>query len=309
MKIWRHRSRFVSIDQYQFLIALADAGRFDIAANACGVTADELRSAIRSIESDFRRDIVAPGVDFSGLTSEGEQVVAWARTLVAEVRELQVDLQRLEDEAAVAPLLSRRSVSPKRLEAPGPDQAELDLILQAALRAPDNGNLLPWRVIEFREEQRAALGDLFEQEKLRRDPLASANDVRRAREHATRPPVLLAFVVSPRSRSKVPLREQWLAAGAAMCNLLNAAHQLRFGAIMLSGERCFDDVLAKKLGLGADEFLAGFISIGSIAQVPPRKKHAMPAEVWSCWWPEEADVPSSPSTGPADGSLSGSHRV
>jgi nitroreductase len=276
----------MSVNQYQFLIALADAGRFDVAAQACGVSTNELRAAIRQIEEEFRRDIVAPGVDFPGLTGDGEQVVAWARTLVAEVRDLQVDLQRLEDEAAVAPLLSRRSVSPKRLEAPGPGQADLDLILQAALRAPDNGNLLPWRVIEFREEQRAALGDLFEQEKLRRDPLASASDVRRAREHATRPPVLLAFVVSPRGRSKVPLREQWLAAGAAMCNLLNAAHQLRFGAIMLSGERCFDAVLAARLGLDADEFLGGFISLGSIAQVPPKKKHAMPAEVWSCWWPE-----------------------
>lgn len=279
----------MSVNQYQFLIALADAGRFDVAARACGVSTDELRAAIRQIEEEFRRDIVAQGADFQGLTGDGEQVVAWARTLVAEVKDLRIDLQRFEDEAAVAPLLSRRSVSPKRLEAPGPDQGDLDLILQAALRAPDNGNLLPWRVIEFREEHRAALGDLFEEEKLRRDPLASPSDVQRTREHATRAPVLLAFVVSPRGRSKIPLREQWLAAGAAMCNLLNAAHQLRFGAIVLSGERCFDAVLAARLALGAEEFLGGFISLGSIAELPPKKKHAMPAEVWSCSWPQERE--------------------
>ena len=77
------------------------------------------------------------------------------------------------DPGALRPLLSRRSVSPKRLIAPGPDLAALDLILQAALAAPDHGGLHPWRVIEFRAEHRGALAALFEQEKLRRDPLAA----------------------------------------------------------------------------------------------------------------------------------------
>jgi nitroreductase len=35
----------------------------------------------------------------------------------------------------------------------------------------------------------------------------------------------------------------------ALGNLLNAAHQLGFGAIMLSGERCFDALLCAELGL------------------------------------------------------------
>ncbi|MGC5189133.1 hypothetical protein ACPXBB_26415, partial [Escherichia coli] len=75
-----------------------------------------------------------------------------------------------------------------------------------------------------------ALADCFEQEKLRRDPLASPADLGRAREHATQPPLLLAFVVSPRARSQVPAREQWLSAGAALGNILSAAHQLGYGA-------------------------------------------------------------------------------
>ena len=40
-------------------------------------------------------------------------------------------------ETLLRPLLTRRSVSPKRLVAPGPDLASLELILQAALAAPD----------------------------------------------------------------------------------------------------------------------------------------------------------------------------
>jgi nitroreductase len=148
-------------------------------------------------------------------------------------------------------------------------------------------------VLEFRDGQRAALADRFEEEKRRRDPLASSTDLRRAREHATRPPVLLAFVVVPRARSKVPGREQWLAAGAALGNLLNAAHQLGFGAIMLSGERCFDPVLGAELGIKPDEFLAGFVSLGSVAEAPPARSHALPGQVWSAW------IPPASSTTPA----------
>lgn len=189
-------------------------------------------------------------------------------------------------EAALDGLLERRSVSPKRLCAPGPGLAEIDLMLQAALRAPDHGGLHPWRVIEFRDEQRAALAQLFEAEKRRRDPLASALDLRRARDHALRPPVLLAFVVALRPRSKVPLREQWLAAGAALGNLLNAAHALGFGAIVLSGERCHDAALLQHLGVQAGECLAGFVSVGSIAEPPPEARAPLSSAVWSCWMPE-----------------------
>ena len=103
--------------------------------------------------------------------------------------------EAVEAEVALASLLGRRSVSPKRLGHPGPSLSQIDLMLQAALRAPDHGGLHPWRVIEFRDDQRASLADRFEQEKLKRDPLASAFDRRRARDHALRPPVLLAFVV------------------------------------------------------------------------------------------------------------------
>ena len=188
-------------------------------------------------------------------------------------------------ETSLATLLGRRSVSPRRLVAPGPGVREIELMLQAALRAPDHGALRPWRVLEFRAEQREALAECFEREKLRRDPLASALDRRRAREHALLPPVLLAFIVAPKSCSKTPLREQWLAAGAALGNLLNAAHQLDYGAIVLSGERCFDAPLQRELGLGPEEQLAGFVSIGRIANAPPVARAGLAAEVWSCWMP------------------------
>lgn len=182
-------------------------------------------------------------------------------------------------------LIERRSVSPRALCAPGPDAQALEQMIDAALAAPDHGRLHPWRVIEFRAAQRQALADLFEQEKLRRDPLATPTDLRRARQHATQPPGLLGFVVCIRARSRVPAQEQWLAAGAALGNLLNAAHARGYGAIVLSGERCFDRPLCAALGLGRDEALAGFVSIGTVLQPPASPARALPQQVWQCWSP------------------------
>jgi nitroreductase len=193
--------------------------------------------------------------------------------------------------AALALLTSRRSVSPKRLVAPGPSAGELDRMLQAALRAPDHGKLTPWRAIAFDTGQREALADLFEAEKRRRDPLAPAADLLRAREHATRPPLLLAFVVQLHRTSAVPRREQWLAAGAALGNLLNGAHALGYGAIVLSGERCYDPALTRALGIGAGEVLAGFISIGSIAKSPPAAEPTPTASVLTTWRPRKHEGP------------------
>ena len=185
----------------------------------------------------------------------------------------------------LAALLARRSVSPRRLAAPGPSRAEIDLMLQAALRAPDHASLRPWHVIEFPAEHRETLADFFEQEKLRRDPLAGAEDRQRAREHAVRPPALLAFVVATRACTKVPEREQWLAAGAALGNLLNAAHALGYGAIVLSGERCFDEILVAQLGVQPHEALVGFVSIGRIREVPPAAAPISMLSVRRCWTP------------------------
>lgn len=185
-------------------------------------------------------------------------------------------------------LLTRRSVSPKRLEHPGPNADELEGLMQAGLRAPDHGGLHPWRVIEFLPKDREALARCFVEEKLRRDPLSTEVDLKRAAEHATRAPVLMAFVVTPRSHTRVPVREQWLCAGAALGNLLAAAHQLGYGAIVLSGERCFDTILLEALGIGDGEYLAGFISIGSIGEAPPRAKERLSQIVWSRWAAAEA---------------------
>ncbi len=84
------------------------------------------------------------------------------------------------------------------------------------------------------------------------------------------------------------MREQWLAAGVAPGNLLNAAHHLGFGAIVLSGERCFDPALHSALGLREGEHLAGFISLGSITSQPSPRATVAPSSMRTAWQAEQA---------------------
>ncbi|MEO8058437.1 MAG: nitroreductase [Burkholderiales bacterium] len=177
----------------------------------------------------------------------------------------------------------RRSVSPRRLGTPGPSSEQLEIVVRAALRAPDHGALTPWRAVNIPGRHRENLAQLFAEEKRRRDPLVSTDDLARAREHALNAPTLLAFVVCPRTGVTVPLHEQWLAAGAALGNMLNAFHALGFGAIVLSGDRCADTGLTQALGLHEGERLAGFVSAGTVLKAPPVAQLKPIDVVWSEW--------------------------
>ena len=58
-------------------------------------------------------------------------------------------------------LLARRSVSANALGEPGPDAAELELMLRAASRVPDHKKLVPWRFLLFQGDARAAFGKVL----------------------------------------------------------------------------------------------------------------------------------------------------
>lgn len=186
-------------------------------------------------------------------------------------------------DAMLQKLLARRSVSPRRLTAPGPSPHEIECILQIGMRGPDYGRLHSWRVIEVMPDERSELAQLFEDEKLRRNPSATDLDRERARDHALNSPVLLVFVVAPTAPSPVPQTEQWLAAGAALGNVLNAAHVMGYGACILSGVRCSDEVLQSVLGLRSKEHLTGLISIGQAANTPLNTKLVPIEGIWRQW--------------------------
>lgn len=279
-------------DQIRYFLALSREQDWGKAAQACDVPEQEFQKALRAAEDEYGVGLLKPGIRFSGFTEEGQKVLSQAQDLSCALEALEQCFRYGRRKHAVASLLDRRSISPKRLRAPAPDSEAIELMTAAALSAPDHGGIHPWRIIMFPPEQRECIADIFEREKRRRDPLAPLSDLRRAREHAIRSPALLAFVMSPKVRARVPEREQLLAAGAALGNFMNAAHQLGYGGILLSGERTFDPVFCSELGVGTTEYLACFICLGSISSAPPSRANIQPSAQLTTWAPSDVHVNS-----------------
>ncbi|EHP41344.1 nitroreductase [Cupriavidus basilensis OR16] len=155
-------------------------------------------------------------------------------------------------------LLTRQSPWP--LGAPAPSPKELDLVFEAALRAPDHGQLQPWRFIVIRDEARAALGEVFVRAAQARDP---QSDGERFRVKAMAAPMLIALGVHVERGHKVPEIEQLLATAAATMNMLNALHILGYGGFWATGLNSYDESVRQALGLGEEETLLGFLYVGT----------------------------------------------
>jgi nitroreductase len=167
-------------------------------------------------------------------------------------------------------LLTRRSRPAKTLTGPSPDRAALMPILTAAARSPDHGKLEPWRFVVL---ERAALDRLAEL--TRRLGVEQGRDADRIAKDAAAfadSPLAVAVVVSPKPSEKAPEPEQTLSAGAVCVALLNAALASGWGANWLSGWMAHDRAfLAEGLELEPQEWIAGFLHIGTETAAPPER--------------------------------------
>lgn len=157
-------------------------------------------------------------------------------------------------------LLNRVSVP--RLTDPAPDAAQREALFQAALRAPDHGQLRPWRFMTVEGEGRVRLGELFAEAVSLKDEADQAA-LDKARAMPLRAPLLVLVIARTRQHPKVPVSEQVLAAGCAAHGILLAAHAQGIGAVWRTGEFSYSAHVAKGLGLEEGEELIGFLYLGT----------------------------------------------
>lgn len=169
------------------------------------------------------------------------------------------------DEAAIARLARRRSAPAQALAAPGPSDAQVELLLRLAARTPDHGKLFPWRFVVLDPAARADLAARFQ-------PLAASQpDAAKARAvlaKLTSPPMTIMVVSRPTPGHKVPVWEQELSAGAVCMNLLHAADALGFSASWITDWYAYHPETTAMLGLTEGEKIAGFIHLGTLAEPP-----------------------------------------
>ena len=146
---------------------------------------------------------------------------------------------------------NRRSVAPRRLTAPGPDDERLRLIISAALAAPDHARLRPWRFLRIGDKARDQLATIFAEAARELDPGLVDVISRIAEDH----PV-------------APVTEQWASVGAAIQNMLLAAEDLGYRAMIVSGRKVKAERFRQAFGLSQGEHLVGFVAVGTPSAPP-----------------------------------------
>lgn len=167
-------------------------------------------------------------------------------------------------------LMNRRSVKARDMVGPGPDRADMEKILAAALRVPDHGKLFPWRYLVLEGAAREKLGDVIAKALIEENE-TSEKVAEKMKGYATQGPVLVVAISSVREESSIPVWEQELSAGAACQNMITAATALGYASCWLTGWASYSPAVKAGLGLKANENIAGFIFFGNQADEPSER--------------------------------------
>lgn len=219
------------------------------------VTVAGLRAASRKVQdgSTMNREPDRPSDSLAGVDAGGD--AAWG-------------------ELVDALIASRRSFAPRRIGAPGPDADQLARLFAAAAAAPDHDQLLPWRFVIVPAHQRERLADVFAKSLLERDPGAAPHDVELARAKAHNCPLLvLAIARFGEPDADVSDLERMVSLGAAIQNLLLAAHGMGLAGGLAGGRALRSHHLRELFGLAPGEHPVCFVLVGTaLGREPSRPR-------------------------------------
>ncbi len=166
-----------------------------------------------------------------------------------------------------------------------PEQDLIEEILEAATWAPNHHLTEPWRFVVIAKNERLRLGESMA-EALKTtmktgDPRVE-EVLKLEREKTLRAPVIIAVISSQSGGEKIVPQEEIVAAGAALQNMLLAAHSLGLGAMVRSGPHSYLQPVRDYLGLQEKESLVGLVYLGYPIDPPGASKRS-PLETKVQW--------------------------
>ncbi|HEY1589284.1 MAG TPA: nitroreductase [Rhodanobacter sp.] len=182
-------------------------------------------------------------------------------------------------------LQQRHSVPSRQLGAPAPNEATLQALLEAAIRVPDHGKLVPFRLIRMHGDAKLRFGERLATIAIRNQPDLSEAKQEKERLRYTFAPLVLVVVARIDSDSKVPEIEQKLCAGNVAYNILLGAYALGYGAQWLTGWAAYDREVAAILGLAENEHVVGFVHLGTPQIEVPDRDRPMLTDLLGTWTP------------------------
>ena len=161
-------------------------------------------------------------------------------------------------------LLLTRQSSPRLIE-PGPNEEQLEFILNAGVRVPDHAGITPWEFIVIEGEGTKRFSDILVKAAKRNEAPLQAID--KAAMMPFRAPMIIAVVAKYRNHAKVPRLEQAISAGCAVMAMQQATFVLGLGSIWRTGEYAFNTTVKREMAINDNDEIVGFLYIGT----PPSK--------------------------------------
>jgi nitroreductase len=171
-----------------------------------------------------------------------------------------------------------------RLGEPAPSPQALSAMLESAARVPDHDRLKPWRLILVDGDARVRLGETLAEALARRNPQANPAALAREKEKALRAPLIVVVATKCDRSSKIPIIEQVMSAGCAAHGIMQAAFAQGFGTMWRTGDACYDDTVKSALGIEPDDYIAGFIYVGTEIAGGVKPRPERPTEEFARHW-------------------------
>jgi nitroreductase len=183
---------------------------------------------------------------------------------------------------------TRQSIS-RVLPDPLPQQY-IEVLLAAAVQAPNHHRNRPWRFVVLSGAARVRLGQVMAQALLSQSPDSSEGALQAESMKPLRAPVIIAVGIARPDGPKIVEIEDICAGAAAVQNMLLAAHGLGLGAIWRTGSAASTPAVKAFLGFAPDEHLIAFVYVGyPEGEHPPANRPSY--EAYVTWMGEDDDAP------------------
>ena len=157
---------------------------------------------------------------------------------------------------AIATRVMRPKVGPD-----APPRADIEALLEAAVRAPTHHMTQPWRFYVLAGESRQLLAKAIAAASI--DAGTDPDDARAdAEKRVGRAPVIIVFTCTPSTGPDVVEQEEIASVAMAIENFLLAAHAKGLGAMLRTGPAAYHPAIREQLSLGTDESVVGFVYLG-----------------------------------------------
>ena len=170
-------------------------------------------------------------------------------------------------------MMSRRTI--KKMQADRvPARKDIEAMVEAATWAPNHHMTEPWRFVVVEGGARKRLGEALTEGLVNSShETLPPERLEKEREKPLSAPVIIAVIGSPKKGDGIVPQEEMVAAGAALQNLLLAAHSLGLATSVRTGEHSYSEEVRRFFAMSEGETLVGLVYVGySSGAVAPGRR-------------------------------------